>query len=170
MKTVQILQIALVGLLLVGYVAPERQTRSTSRAPVAVQPSLQPEGNDGEDVQRRTAGRATARDILALLEGARIVADDGQFLGVITQNQFASDSILNEFGRYGSKFSATSIFNEFGRYGGKFSPLSPFNEFTMTPPRIITPGGKFVAYLTKNQFKTPALDPHVLIALLKGGR
>lgn len=147
-------QIALEFLLLAGCVAPERQTPTTSTSPRTIRPRSLPEGHDQAEVQGRTGGRATAGDLLALLEGSRILADDGQFLGVITQNQFSSDSILNEFGRYGSEFSTTSIFNEFGRYGGEFSRLSPFNEFTTAPPRVISPGGELVAYLTKNQFKT----------------
>jgi len=92
----------------------------------------------------------TAEDLVTLLEGCLIVANDGQPLGVITQNEFAANSILNEFGKYGSEFSATSIFNHFGKYGSEFSQLSPFNEFTTTPPQIITPSGQFLAYLTKN--------------------
>ena len=109
-------------------------------------------------------------DLLSLLEGCVIVANDGQPLGVITQNEFAANSLLNEFGKYGSEFSSTSIFNEFGKYGGEFSRLSPFNEFTRTPPQIISPSGKFVAYLTKNKFMTPAVDPHYLIGLLKSSK
>ena len=44
------------------------------------------------------------------------------FLGKIV-NEFAKDSIFNEYNKYGSKFGAASIFNEFGRFGGKFSQL-----------------------------------------------
>jgi hypothetical protein len=105
-----------------------------------------------------------------LLEGCSIVANDGQYLGIITQNKFTEKSILNEFGKYGSKFSSTSIFDEFGDYGSKYSHLSPFDEFTSTPPQIITSSGQFfVAYLTKNKVKSPAIDPEVLIAVIKSG-
>jgi hypothetical protein len=114
------------------------------------------------------AGTATT-DLRTLLEGCSLVANDGQYLGVITQNKFAEKSILNEFGKYGSKFSSTSIFDEFGDYGSRYSHLSPFDEFTSTPPQIITTSGQFVAYLTKNKVKSPAIDPEVLIALLKSG-
>ena len=117
--------------------------------------------------QPTPANTVAQADVLTLLEGCVIVANDGQPLGVITQNQFATNSILNEFGKYGSKFSATSIFNQFGKYGGEFSQLSPFNQFTTTPPQIISPSGQFVGFLTKNLFKAPAIDPHALIGLLK---
>jgi hypothetical protein len=118
--------------------------------------------------QPRSVG-TTPADLPTRLEGCYIVANDGQYLGIITQNTFSEKSILNEFGKYGSKFSAVSIFDEFGRYGSKFSHLSPFNQFTSTPPQIRDPSGQFVAYLTKNKVKSPAIDPEVLIALLKGG-
>jgi len=54
----------------------------------------------------------------------------GTYLGLISDNPYTSESILNEFGSYGSAFSSTSIFNEFSRFGGKFSSYSPFNDFT----------------------------------------
>jgi hypothetical protein len=78
----------------------------------------------------RLAPASRVGDLLTLLEGCVIVADDGQPLGVITQNEFASNSLLNEYGKYGNKYSSTSIFNEYGTYGGEYSRLSPFNEFT----------------------------------------
>lgn len=116
------------------------------------------------------AAGAAASDLASLLEGCVIVADDGQVLGVITRNEFAANSILNQFGPYGSEFSATSIFNQFGKYGGQFSSLSPFNEFTNTPPQIITTNGQRVGHLSKNKFVTGAIDPYVLIALLKSAK
>jgi hypothetical protein len=46
--------------------------------------------------------------------------DDGQPLGVITQNELAANPILNEFGKNGSEFGGFSIFNQFGKYGSEF--------------------------------------------------
>ena len=117
-----------------------------------------------------SAPAAPAVDLLTLLEGCVIVANDGQPLGVITQNEFAPNSILNEVGKYGSEFSSTSIFNQFGKYGGEFSQLSPFNQFTTTPPQIINPSGESLGFLTTNKFKTPAFNPHALIGLLKSAK
>ena len=54
-----------------------------------------------------------------------LVAQDGQFLGKITDNQYDSDSILNEYGPYGSQYSNTSIFNEYSPYG------SPYGQFSI---------------------------------------
>jgi hypothetical protein len=100
------------------------------------------------------------------LEGAWIVANDGKPLGLITANEFNSDSLLNEFGEYGNEFNSDSIFNEFGPYGNEFSSLSPFNEFTSTPP-IIVRNGKILGYFTANSSLTPRIDPRVLIGWLK---
>jgi hypothetical protein len=80
-----------------------------------------------------------------------IIANDGQFLGKLTSNEFDNDSLLNEFGPYGSEFSPTSVFNEFGNYGSEFSALSPFNEFSSTPPKIFV-NGQLYGYLTENEF------------------
>lgn len=80
-----------------------------------------------------------------------IMANDGTYLGKLTSNQFDSDSILNEFGPYGSEFSPKSIFNEFGTYGSEFSSQSPFNEFAPTPPKIYV-NGQFYGLLTVNEF------------------
>ncbi|MEK7754134.1 MAG: hypothetical protein AAB403_02120 [Planctomycetota bacterium] len=95
------------------------------------------------------------------LEGAFVFADDGQFLGKITSDTFAADSLGNTFGRYGSEYSPTSIFNPNGKYGGEFSSLSPFNAFATRPPLIFI-GSKPVAHLTINQTKTPRIDPRAI--------
>lgn len=106
---------------------------------------------------------------LEALEGAVIVAKDGQPLGLISSNCFKSDSLCNEFGKYGNEFNANSIRNEFGQYGSEFSSKSPFNEFTSTPPRIFK-NGKAIAYLTMNTALSPRVDPLWLLAALRVSR
>ncbi|HNX29711.1 MAG TPA: stalk domain-containing protein [Syntrophomonadaceae bacterium] len=98
-----------------------------------------------------------------------LVADDGKatFLGELTSNEFASDSIFNSFGTYGNEFSSKSIWNEFGRYGGEFSIYSPFNEFSLHPPMIIDGNGNIIGYLTVNEFKVGAISPYIIKQLLK---
>lgn len=96
-----------------------------------------------------------------LLEGATIYANDGRFLGRITANTFAADSIGNPYGMYGSQFSLWSIFNPFGTYGSQFSNLSAFNQFATQPP-VIFVGTAAVAFLTVNQFKPPRIDPYAI--------
>src|ERR1700680_1779619 len=80
---------------------------------------------------------AAQNSVIGQLEGATIVASDGQFLGIISENAFNSKSIANEYGDYGSQYSSTSIFNEFGNCGGGFSDKSPFYDFKNDPPQIM---------------------------------
>ena len=101
------------------------------------------------------------------LEGYSIVADDGEFLGTISNNTIDSKSILNEIGKYGSVISSVSIFNTIGKYGSETSSLSAFSEITSTPPHIINKDGIFVAYLTVNPLKNPRVNPHALVGWLK---
>ena len=93
-------------------------------------------------------------------------AADGAYLGSLNLSAYDSDSIFNQFGTFGSQFSPQSIFNKFGTYGSQFSTLSPFNQFTTTPPKIFI-RGKFVAYLTKNQFLKPSVEPEKIKSWLE---
>lgn len=95
----------------------------------------------------------------ASVEGA-VISSGNQFLGRVTSNTFAADSIGNKYGLYGSAFSTTSIFNEFGPYGSPFSLTSAFNSLATNPPIISK--GTAAAYLTTNQLKTPRIDPREL--------
>lgn len=95
-----------------------------------------------------------------------LIANDGQFLGQLSSNHYISDSIMNEYGSYGSKYSSTSIFNQYGLYGSNYSNLSPFNQYTYTPPRIFLRGNYF-GYLTENKFIANRLDPHSLYDFIR---
>lgn len=107
-------------------------------------------------------GNINAQDICEIIDGAKIIADDGKYLGKIC-SAFDSESIINEFGTYGNEFNSNSIWNQFGTYGNEYSNLSPFNEFTSTPPMIIK-DGKVIGYLTKNKNLRNAVDPHILLS------
>nr|WP_302693400.1 hypothetical protein [uncultured Prevotella sp.] len=91
-----------------------------------------------------------------------LLAQDGQFLGMLSSNKYQSDSVMNEYGSYGSKYSSTSIFNQYGQYGSRYASYSPFNPYTSTPPQIIL-RGQWVGLLTTNYFLQNRLDPHQLI-------
>lgn len=62
---------------------------------------------------------------------------DGQFLGKINDNKFDKDSILNEYGPFGSKYSQTSVFNQYSQYGSNYAQYSLNNPMTITPPEIV---------------------------------
>ena len=93
--------------------------------------------------------------------GGIVLGNDGQYLGVINDNEFDQDSLANSFGTYGSVYSSYSIWNQFGTYGSQFSSLSAYNSFTSTPPKVYV-NGVFYAYLTTNTIKIPRLDPNVV--------
>jgi hypothetical protein len=106
------------------------------------------------------------QNTFATIDGqAVVVAADGQYLGLVSSNQFASDSICNSFGRYGSKFSSTSIRDDFGTYGSEFAPLSAYNNFASRPPAIIA-NRHIVGHLTKNTMLFDAVDPDLLFSSL----
>lgn len=90
-----------------------------------------------------------------------LVAADGQFLGILSSNKFQTESVMNEYGSYGSRYSSTSIFNKYGTYGSEYNTLSPFNRYSKTPPHIYVRGA-LVGYLSVNQFVNNRLDPHGL--------
>lgn len=110
------------------------------------------------------------------LVGGEVYGQDAEetFLGVVTDNPYASASIINEFGQYGSRFSATSISNEFGSFGSEFSNFGAYNEFATKPPVIYLPDGDMLraaAFLSTNKFLAalPVVDPGLLLATLKAG-
>lgn len=91
-----------------------------------------------------------------------LIADDGQFLGKLTLNQYDSESISNTYGSYGSLYSSTSIKNPYSHYGSPYSSLSPFNQYSSTPPIIYIRGRKY-GYLSKNRYKSgTVVDPDSL--------
>lgn len=92
-----------------------------------------------------------------------LIADDEQFLGLISTDKNMPESIFNEYGIYGSKYSDVSIFNEEGTYGSEDSIYSPFNELAHYPPTIMYLG-KPMGYLTKNDHISGSIDPDDLFA------
>lgn len=87
-----------------------------------------------------------------------IIANDGQFLGKLCLNIYDSESILNQYGLYGSPYSATSINNKYSMYGSQYSSLSPFNPYTSTPPTIYL-RGKRAGVLSVNKFLFGYINP-----------
>lgn len=87
-----------------------------------------------------------------------LMASDGQYLGKLCLNKFDVESIVNEYGAYGSRYSGTSIYNQYSMYGSQYSSLSPFNLYTSTPPTIYLRGVKY-GFLTINKYLIRAVDP-----------
>jgi Immunoglobulin domain len=109
---------------------------------------------------------------LSQYQNSIIFAQDSAntYLGKASSNRFEADSITNAFGAYGSSFSNTSIRNTFSSFGSSFANFSAYNSFTARPPILYTiSGGRYVAqaYLTKNTFLSPRVDPDALFAYLQ---
>lgn len=100
-------------------------------------------------------------EIRVMRQESFLIAQDGQFLGILSSNKYQSDSVMNQYGSYGSKYSSTSIFNRYGQYGSRYASYSPFNPYTSTPPQVIL-RGQCVGLLTTNVFLQNRLDPHQL--------
>lgn len=103
---------------------------------------------------------AKGQDLCSVVEGATVVADDGTYLGKVT-NHYDRESIFNEYGNFGGEYSRTSIWNQYGKYGGEYSRLSAFNQYTRTPPALVK-RGEIIAYLTTNKSLRGAVSPWVL--------
>ena len=80
--------------------------------------------------------------------------DHDVYLGKLNASEYDSESIWNEYGRFGSKYNANSIWNEYGRYGSAYSSYSPFNEYATYPPIIVDSQGNFYGYFTLNKYKS----------------
>lgn len=98
-----------------------------------------------------------------------LLAQAGQFLGILSSNRYQADSVMNEYGSYGSKYSSTSIFNPYCLYGGRYASYSPFNPLTSTPPKIIL-RGREIAFLTTNTYIQNRLNPYQLFDWIRGNR
>lgn len=93
-----------------------------------------------------------------------------QYLGYFSCTscqEFGSDSINNEFGRYGSPYSATSIRNQFSQYGSPYSTYSACNEFASSPPRVVSQTGVFLGELTLNQYRSNAIRTTSIVMWLR---
>lgn len=80
--------------------------------------------------------------------------DHDVYLGKLNASEYDSESIWNEYGRFGSKYNSNSIWNEYGRYGSSYSSYSPFNEYATYPPIIVDSQGNFYGYFTLNKYKS----------------
>jgi len=91
---------------------------------------------------------------------AIVVGQDGAFLGVVSNDQYADKSICNHYGNFGNPHSSTSVLNKYAQYGGSYSDLGAYNSNAQKPPLIIQ-NGQPIALLTKNQRLQGGVDPDV---------
>lgn len=94
------------------------------------------------------AGYETAK--LMLFGGT----DHKTYLGCLNCSEYASDSVLNQYGEYGSSYSSSSIWNSFSEYGSAYSNESACSPYAADPPVIVDQTGKFYGRLTVNKYNT----------------
>ncbi len=95
-----------------------------------------------------------------------LIAQDKQFLGRITDNQYDKESILNEYGPYGSQYSQTSIFNPYSQYGSEYGHQSLNNPYCSTPPQLII-NGQFIGHVSKNPYVHTRIPTEAFLYTLK---
>jgi hypothetical protein len=86
------------------------------------------------------------------LSELRIIASDGMFLGTLNQNEYDSNSIYNQYGKYGSPYNTACIFNKYSNYGSDYSDKSPFNPYANNAPGLYDQQGNFYGTLSINRY------------------
>lgn len=80
--------------------------------------------------------------------------DHDVYLGKLNASEYDSESIWNEYGKYGNEYNSNCIWNEYGKYGNEYSNYSPFNEYASYPPVLVDAQGNFYGYFTVNKYKS----------------
>jgi len=78
--------------------------------------------------------------------------DHKTYLGCLNCNEYASDSISNAYGHYGSPYSAESIRNHYSQFGSSYSTHSACNPYASDPPVIVDQNGTYYGRMTVNQY------------------
>jgi len=78
--------------------------------------------------------------------------DHKTYLGCLNCTQYATDSVLNEYGEHGSRYSSGSIWNHFSDFGSAYSSYGACNAYAADPPVIVDSAGKYYGRLTLNEY------------------
>jgi hypothetical protein len=73
------------------------------------------------------------------------------YLGCLSCQEAALDSVLNELGQYGSPYRPESIWNHYQQFGSPYSPYSACNDLATDPPVIVDQDGTAYGRLTLNR-------------------
>ena len=98
--------------------------------------------------------------------GSYLQAQDGQYLGTITNNIYDRSSILNEYGPYGSGYSPTSIFNPYSKYGSEYGQHSINNTYCSKPPKLFIKG-IFKGFVSVNNYVRPKIPTEAFLYTLR---
>lgn len=98
--------------------------------------------------------------------GSYLIAEDGQLLGKITDNSYDTESMLNQYGPFGSQYSTTSIFNAYSQYGSQYGAYSINNPYCTQPPKLYI-NGRFIGYISANQHIPNRISPEAFFYTLE---
>jgi len=112
---------------------------------------------DGTSAEALVQVTSSPTDICSQIAGASVIANDGTYLGRLT-NSGDAESVYNPYGTYGSPTGALSIYNRNGTYGNQYSVKSPWNPSTATPPTL-TKNSSTLGSFTLNRLLSPRISP-----------
>jgi hypothetical protein len=103
---------------------------SSAGSPYSAKSVNNPFGSYGSPYSSTSARNPYATD------APDIVAQDGTYLGKLSDNPYDPHSVANPYGRYGSPYSSTSINNPYSTYGSPYSSQSPNNPYATQAPLL----------------------------------
>src|SRR5713226_4729661 len=74
--------------------------------------------------------------------------DHKTYLGCLSCNEYATDSVFNSYGSNGSPYSSESIWNQYSEFGSRYSTYSACNPYASDPPVIVDHDGAYYGRLT----------------------
>jgi hypothetical protein len=108
-------------------------------------------------------------NFLANVNGiAQLWAPNGQFLGVLSSNQYDVNSISNPYGLYGGSCGLYSIQNQCGLYGGVCGLYSPYNISNFNPPTVLYQNQPVLVVTRNSYIQTnglPVVDPDLILSV-----
>ena len=167
-----------------AYPGPEQSPRihlpliwSPSAAPPATPtPTHTPSSSYPEPTPSPTAQPTdpAAEALIAQIDGSGIIYsyDGTTYLGLVSSDSAAADSIINPDGVFGRGDTPDSIHNRQGAYGSLDSDTSAYAPDAQRPPIIWhwqDDAYVLIAHLTVNPSKMPHFDPDEMLAILRDG-
>ena len=110
-----------------------------------------------------------AQAIISLDGRIGLVAQDGNFLGLMSSDINHPNSVINP-NTYANCYSQT-IHNQYSQYGGQYGSYSPYNSYCSNPPVLfLIDTNQQLALLTQNQYIITSgldiVDPDFMFGVL----
>lgn len=59
------------------------------------------------------------------------------YLGCLSCSEYATDSVFNQYGNYGSRYAIDSVWNHYSDFGSRYSNYGACNPYANDPPVIV---------------------------------